>query len=102
MELSLNQRVHGFVVTDVQPLPEINGTAFILKHELSGAKLMHLANDDTNKAFSIAFRTPPQDDTGVFHILEHSVLCGSDKFPVKEPFARRSLQAKKSIPTSWM
>ncbi len=86
MELSLNQRVHGFVVTDVQPLPEINGTAFILKHELSGAKLMHLANDDANKAFSIAFRTPPQDDTGVFHILEHSVLCGSDKFPVKEPF----------------
>lgn len=86
MELSLNQRVHGFVVTDVQPLPEINGTAFILKHELSGAKLMHLANDDANKAFSFAFRTPPQDDTGVFHILEHSVLCGSDKFPVKEPF----------------
>ena len=86
MELSLNQRVHGFVVTDVQPLPEINGTAFILKHELSGARLMHLANDDANKAFSIAFRTPPQDDTGVFHILEHSVLCGSDKFPVKEPF----------------
>ena len=86
MELSLNQRVHGFVVTDVQPLPEINGTAFILKHELSGAKFMHLANDDANKAFSIAFRTPPQDDTGVFHILEHSVLCGSDKFPVKEPF----------------
>lgn len=86
MELSLNQRVHGFIVTDVQPLPEINGTAFILKHELSGAKLMHLANDDANKAFSIAFRTPPQDDTGVFHILEHSVLCGSDKFPVKEPF----------------
>ena len=86
MEPSLNQRMHGFVVTDVQPLPEINGTAFILKHELSGAKLMHLANDDANKAFSIAFRTPPQDDTGVFHILEHSVLCGSDKFPVKEPF----------------
>lgn len=86
MELSLNQRVHGFVVADVQPLPEINGTAFILKHELSGAKLMHLANDDANKAFSITFRTPPQDDTGVFHILEHSVLCGSDKFPVKEPF----------------
>ena len=86
MELSLTQLVHGFVVTDVQPLPEINGTAFILKHELSGAKLMHLANDDANKAFSIAFRTPPQDDTGVFHILEHSVLCGSDKFPVKEPF----------------
>ena len=86
MELSLNQHVHGFIVTDVQPLPEINGTAFILKHELSGAKLMHLANDNANKAFSIAFRTPPQDDTGVFHILEHSVLCGSDKFPVKEPF----------------
>ena len=55
-------------------------------HKKSGARLLYLANDDSNKAFSIAFKTPPADDTGVFHILEHSVLCGSDKFPVKEPF----------------
>ncbi|MFR3274049.1 MAG: peptidase M16, partial [Slackia sp.] len=47
---------------------------------------LFLQNEDANKAFSIAFKTPPADDTGVFHILEHSVLCGSEKFPVKEPF----------------
>ncbi len=56
-----------------------------LSHRKSGA-VFYLANDDANKAFSIAFKTPPADDTGVFHVLEHSVLCGSDKFPVKEPF----------------
>lgn len=51
-----------------------------------GARLMFIENDDANKAFSITFKTPADDDTGVFHILEHSVLCGSEKFPVKEPF----------------
>lgn len=58
----------------------------MLDHNASRAQLLYLQNDDANKAFSIAFKTPPANDTGVFHILEHSVLCGSDKFPVKEPF----------------
>ena len=67
-------------------LPEIDGRAYVLDHNASHAQLLYLQNDDANKAFSIAFKTPPANDTGVFHILEHSVLCGSDKFPVKEPF----------------
>ena len=58
----------------------------MLRHTASGARLLYLACDDENKAFAIGFKTPPADSTGVFHILEHSVLCGSAKFPVKEPF----------------
>ena len=78
--------LHGFVVNSSEPLSEIDGHAHVMRHEKSGARLLFLQNQDENKAFSIAFKTPPADDTGVFHILEHSVLCGSDKFPVKEPF----------------
>lgn len=86
MDLAIDDQLHGFTVQTRETLPEINGTAYTLLHKKSGAKLLYLQNTDSNKAFSITFKTPPIDDTGVFHILEHSVLCGSDKFPVKEPF----------------
>ena len=86
MDLKPASTLYGFTVIDAEDIPEIDGRAYTLTHEKSGAKLLYLANADDNKAFSIAFRTPPADDTGVFHILEHSVLCGSEKFPVKEPF----------------
>ena len=77
---------HGFTYLRSEELPELEGTAHIMRHDASGARLLFIRNDDDNKAFSISFKTPPKDDTGVFHILEHSVLCGSRKFPVKEPF----------------
>ena len=67
-------------------IDEIQSKATLLKHNKSGARLMLLANDDDNKVFQIGFRTPPTDDTGVPHIMEHSTLCGSKKFPVKDPF----------------
>ena len=86
MELTPCKTVHGFTVRTTSDLPEIDGRAYVLDHNASRAQLLYLQNDDANKAFSIAFKTPPANDTGVFHILEHSVLCGSDKFPVKEPF----------------
>lgn len=86
MELNVGTTIHGFSVRKVEDIPEVGGTAFEMLHEASGAKLLYVANDDANKAFSIAFKTPPANDTGVFHILEHSVLCGSKKYPVKEPF----------------
>lgn len=76
----------GFTVVSAEPLPEISGTAYRLVHDASGARLLWLACADTNRSFSIAFKTPPANDKGTFHILEHSVLCGSDRFPVKEPF----------------
>lgn len=77
---------HGFVWESSEEMPEIEGTVHLMRHGASGARLMWMENDDANKAFSITFKTPAADDTGVFHILEHSVLCGSEKFPVKEPF----------------
>ncbi|MFO7761338.1 MAG: insulinase family protein [Thermodesulfobacteriota bacterium] len=76
----------GFILHRESTVDEINGTARIFEHEKSGARLLHLENDDDNKVFSIFFRTPPPDNTGVAHILEHSLLCGSRKFPSKEPF----------------
>lgn len=77
---------HGFAVERRETVPELDSDAYVLRHTTSGARLLYLACDDENKAFAIGFKTPPADSTGVFHILEHSVLCGSAKFPVKEPF----------------
>lgn len=85
-ELVVGNTYHGFVVTEAIPLEELLGTAYVMRHEATGARALWLACDDENKSFAIAFKTPPANDTGVFHILEHSVLCGSDRFPVKEPF----------------
>lgn len=77
---------HDFAVERCETVPELDSDAYVLRHIASGARLLYLACDDENKAFAIGFKTPPADSTGVFHILEHSVLCGSAKFPVKEPF----------------
>ena len=76
----------GFTVTHVETIEELDADAYVLFHHASGARLLYLACDDKNKAFSIGFKTPPANSTGVFHILEHSVLDGSEKFPLKEPF----------------
>jgi presequence protease len=78
--------VHGFELTDERALPEANSAACIYRHVKTGAELLSLVNDDENKVFGVAFRTPPPDSTGLPHILEHSVLCGSRKYPVKDPF----------------
>ncbi len=77
---------NGFRVCRQEFVKEVNSTAYFMEHERSGARLLYLANSDDNKVFSIAFRTPPSDDTGVAHILEHSTLCGSRKYRLKEPF----------------
>lgn len=78
--------IHGFKLIRKSLIDEINATASIFEHIKSGARLFNLQNDDDNKLFSITFKTPPEDDTGLPHILEHSVLCGSRKYPVKDPF----------------
>ncbi len=67
-------------------LSDLNSTGLLLQHKKSGARLAVISNDDENKVFSIGFRTPPYNDTGLQHIIEHSVLCGSRKYPVKDPF----------------
>ncbi len=76
----------GFELIRRQDIAELNTTAYVYTHKKTGARLLSLTNDDENKVFGVTFRTPPHDSTGVAHILEHSVLCGSRKYPVKEPF----------------
>lgn len=78
--------VHGFKLLEEQEIQEIASTVKLWRHEASGAELLSLVNEDENKVFGVSFRTPPSDSTGVAHILEHSVLCGSEKYPLKEPF----------------
>lgn len=69
-----------------EEIGELKSQGYVLQHKKSGARVIVLSNDDNNKVFSIGFRTPPKDDTGVPHIIEHSVLCGSKEFPSKDPF----------------
>ena len=78
---------NGFSTKREVYLEEIDATLYEFEHKKSGAQLVYLERDDENKTFSIGFPTPPTDDTGVFHIIEHSVLCGSKKYPLKDPFA---------------
>ena len=82
----MKEIIHGFVPVRTREYPELEGSLREFVHEKTGAQLCWLDRPDENKTFSIAFKTLPEDSTGVFHILEHSVLCGSDKYPVKEPF----------------
>lgn len=77
---------HGFEKIREQDIPEIKAKAELYRHVKTEAELLSFITEDENKVFGIAFRTPPPDSTGVPHILEHSVLCGSRKYPVKEPF----------------
>ena len=86
MNLELNIVYLGFKLIEQREMKEINSVGLLFEHEKSGAELFYISNEDDDKVFSIAFKTPPDDDTGLPHILEHSVLCGSKKFPTKEPF----------------
>lgn len=86
MSLEVNKTYYGFKLIEEREINEINSIELLFEHEKTGARLLKLENDDDNKVFSITFRTPPDNSTGLPHILEHSVLCGSRKFPTKEPF----------------
>ena len=86
VDLRPGEQLHGFEVKAVTPIDELRAVTIELAHQHSGARLLHLYTNDTENLFSINFPTPPSDDTGVPHILEHAVLAGSKKYPVKEPF----------------
>lgn len=86
LALEIGKIYSGFKLEKENKIEEINSITRLFYHEKSGAKLYFIENEDDNKVFSVTFRTPPKDSTGVAHILEHSVLCGSRKFPLKEPF----------------
>ena len=81
-----NDTIHNFTVQSATELPEVPGRLWRMTYERNGAELVWLERDDENKTFAVAFKTVPENDTGVAHIMEHSVLCGSKKYPVKEPF----------------
>lgn len=80
------EKLKEYTLLKQEKIADIRSMGYLLRHDKSGARVMVLENDDENKVFNIAFRTPPADSTGVPHILEHSVLCGSRKFPLKDPF----------------
>lgn len=82
----LGKTYYGFQLTSVKNIPKINSTVMQFTHVKTGAKLMYLKNDDTQRVFDISFRTPTSDNSGVNHIIEHSVLDGSKNYPVKSPF----------------
>ncbi|KAJ4300914.1 Mitochondrial presequence protease [Kalmusia sp. IMI 367209] len=82
----VGEQLHGFTLKRIKQVPELELTALELQHDKTGAEYLHIARDDANNVFSIGFKTNPPDDTGVPHILEHTTLCGSEKYPVRDPF----------------
>ncbi|MFW5676313.1 MAG: insulinase family protein, partial [Acetivibrio ethanolgignens] len=82
----MNQQIEGYVLEKQEELKDLKSEGLLYRHKKTGARVAVIANEDENKVFSIGFRTPPVNSTGVAHIIEHTVLCGSKKFPVKDPF----------------
>lgn len=80
------QSLHGFTLREIKHVPELHLTALSLQHDKTGAEYLHVARDDKNNVFAINFKTNPTDRTGLPHILEHVTLCGSERFPVRDPF----------------
>ena len=80
------EQVGNYMVKRVVPLERIRSFFYDLEHEATGARHIHISNDDAENTFSVAFKTVPVDSTGVAHILEHTVLCGSRRYPVRDPF----------------
>ncbi|KAH8882801.1 hypothetical protein GQ53DRAFT_831219 [Thozetella sp. PMI_491] len=80
------EKLHGFTLLRTKQVPELELTALHLQHDKTGAEHLHIARNDGNNVFSIGFKTNPPDDTGIPHILEHTTLCGSEKYPIRDPF----------------
>ena len=85
------RKVDAYEIIEKREIEELRSTAYLLRHKKTNARVILMENDDENKVFYIGFRTTPEESTGVAHILEHSVLCGSRNFPVKDPFIELAL-----------
>ncbi|KAL5624579.1 hypothetical protein BROUX41_004639 [Berkeleyomyces rouxiae] len=83
---AIGEKINGFTLLRSKRVPELELTAIHLKHDKTGADYLHIQREDSNNVFSIGFKTNPPDDTGIPHILEHTTLCGSEKYPVRDPF----------------
>ena len=101
MPLVRGDILHGFRVVHVEPVPEFDLFAVCLEHDRTGAKYLHIARDDDNNVFSVAFPTFPKDSTGVAHILEHTALCGSEKYPVRDPFFKMLNRSLATFMNAW-
>lgn len=97
----LDKDYGNFKLIDITPLPEYNSTGLFLVHEKTGLEVFHILNDDHDCLFAFSFKTHPQDNTGVAHILEHTVLCGSKNFPLKDPFMQLNKQSIKTYLNAW-
>ena len=80
------RELQAYELVESRKIKDIQSEGILLRHKKTGARVALLSNDDENKVFAVGFRTPPENSTGVPHIIEHSVLCGSKEFPVKDPF----------------
>ena len=94
---TMGTEYYGFILEKSENVKDINALVHLFKHQKSGAELLAIENDDNNKIFSVSFKTPPYDSTGLPHIIEHSVLNGSRKFDVKDPFARNDKKQLSNI-----
>ena len=92
------ENIPAYEVLKQENLTDIHSAGYLVRHKKTGARLVLIENDDENKVFSIAFRTTPKNSTGVPHILEHSVLCGSREFPLKDPFRRAGKGLSEYLP----
>ena len=84
--MKTGDRLHGYTVKSIEPIEQIDSVIYNLEHESTGARHIHIENSDRENTFGVTLRTVPEDSTGVAHILEHTVLCGSEKFDVRDPF----------------
>ncbi|KAH7401890.1 Metalloenzyme, LuxS/M16 peptidase-like protein [Phaeosphaeria sp. MPI-PUGE-AT-0046c] len=95
------EQLHGFTLQRVKQVPELELTALHLQHDKTGAEYLHIARDDSNNVFSIGFKTNPPDATGVPHILEHTTLCGSERYPIRDPFFKMLPRSLSNFMNAW-
>ncbi|KAJ2342463.1 Mitochondrial presequence protease, partial [Coemansia sp. RSA 2618] len=100
-DMAPGRQLHGFVVEDVQGVSELKLKAIRLRHSRTGMEWLHIDRDDTNNVFSIGFNTSVSDSTGVPHILEHTTLCGSQKYPVRDPFFKMLNRSLSTFMNAW-
>ncbi|KAJ2370491.1 Mitochondrial presequence protease, partial [Coemansia sp. RSA 2607] len=99
--LAPHQEMHGFVVEDIRTVGELKLQAIRLRHQKTGASWLHISRDDRNNVFSIGFNTSVEDSTGLPHILEHTTLCGSKKYPVRDPFFKMLNRSMATFMNAW-
>ena len=99
--LKVGDVVHDFKITEIERIDFFDINAYKLEHTLTGAKYIHLDSSDMDNVFAVLFRTPPDDHTGKPHILEHLATCGSEKYPVRDPFFNMIKRSLNTYMNAW-